>query len=51
MSSNGLAAGPEEAGQAFGLGPVRWDRISFYFLKSFFIAKTIPVKTKNCLKA
>jgi hypothetical protein len=39
------------AGRAFGLGPNQEDRICFYFPKLFSIAKTIPVKTRNCLKA
>jgi hypothetical protein len=48
----GLAGGPRPgrrgSGRAFGLGPVGKD---IFFFLNFFNAKTIPKKSRNCLKA
>jgi hypothetical protein len=50
MGLAGQRLGLAEMGRAYGLGP---DRKGIVFLISEFIfnAKTIPVKTRNCLKA
>jgi hypothetical protein len=39
-----------DAGRAFWLNPSRKDRVSF-FSEFIFNAKTIPEKSRNCLKA